>query len=53
MLVHVVTQKGKGYAPAEDAEDKHHAVAQFDVITGKQSKAQTNAPSYTKVFANS
>jgi len=51
VLVHVVTQKGKGYAPAESAEDKHHAVARFDVITGKQSKPQTNAPSYTKVFA--
>jgi len=50
VLVHVVTQKGKGYAPAENAEDKHHAVARFDVVTGKQSKAQTNAPSYTKVF---
>jgi 1-deoxy-D-xylulose-5-phosphate synthase len=51
VLVHVVTQKGKGYEPAENAEDKHHAVARFDVVTGKQSKAQTNAPSYTKVFA--
>ena len=51
VLVHVVTQKGKGYAPAESAEDKHHAVARFEVITGKQSKPQTNAPSYTKVFA--
>jgi len=50
VLVHVVTQKGKGYAPAENAEDKHHAVARFDVVTGKQSKALTNAPSYTKVF---
>jgi 1-deoxy-D-xylulose-5-phosphate synthase len=51
VLVHVVTQKGKGYAPAEKAEDKHHAVARFDVVTGKQSKAATNAPAYTKVFA--
>jgi len=51
VLVHVVTQKGKGYAPAESAEDKHHAVARFDVVTGKQSKAATNAPNYTKVFA--
>ena len=50
VLVHVVTQKGHGYAPAESAEDKHHSVAKFDVITGKQSKAQSNAPSYTKVF---
>jgi 1-deoxy-D-xylulose-5-phosphate synthase len=51
VLVHVVTHKGKGYAPAEAAEDKHHAVAKFDVVTGKQSKAQASAPSYTKVFA--
>jgi len=50
VLVHIVTQKGHGYAPAESAEDKHHSVAKFDVITGKQSKAQSNAPSYTKVF---
>ena len=50
VLVHVVTKKGHGYAPAESAEDKHHSVAKFDVITGKQSKAQSNAPSYTKVF---
>ena len=50
VLVHVVTQKGHGYAPAESADDKHHSVAKFDVITGKQSKAQSNAPSYTKVF---
>jgi 1-deoxy-D-xylulose-5-phosphate synthase len=52
VLVHVVTQKGKGYAPAEKAPDKYHAVAKFEVITGKQAKpAQTHAPSYTKVFA--
>jgi 1-deoxy-D-xylulose-5-phosphate synthase len=51
VLVHVVTHKGKGYGPAEAAEDKHHAVAKFDVVTGKQSKAQSHAPSYTKVFA--
>jgi 1-deoxy-D-xylulose-5-phosphate synthase len=51
VLVHVVTQKGKGYEPAENAADKHHAVTRFDVITGKQSKAPSNAPSYTKVFA--
>ena len=51
VLVHVVTQKGKGYAPAENAEDKHHAVAKFDVVTGLQSKAQAKAPAYTKVFA--
>ncbi|HEY3697516.1 1-deoxy-D-xylulose-5-phosphate synthase [Phenylobacterium sp.] len=51
VLVHVVTHKGKGYAPAEDAEDKHHAVARFDVVTGQQAKAKAVAPSYTKVFA--
>ncbi|MEO7026369.1 MAG: 1-deoxy-D-xylulose-5-phosphate synthase [Caulobacteraceae bacterium] len=51
VLVHVVTQKGKGYGPAESAADKHHAVAKFDVITGLQAKPATNAPSYTKVFA--
>ncbi|MFJ6023176.1 1-deoxy-D-xylulose-5-phosphate synthase [Brevundimonas sp. NPDC092305] len=50
VLVHVVTQKGKGYAPAESSADKLHAVAKFDVISGKQSKAVSNAPSYTKVF---
>ncbi|MDM7850370.1 1-deoxy-D-xylulose-5-phosphate synthase [Pseudochrobactrum kiredjianiae] len=52
VLVHVVTQKGKGYAPAEAAADKYHGVNKFDVITGKQSKPPANAPSYTKVFAN-
>ncbi|HEX3886022.1 MAG TPA: 1-deoxy-D-xylulose-5-phosphate synthase [Phenylobacterium sp.] len=51
VLVHVVTQKGKGYAPAEAAADKLHAVVKFDVITGQQAKAQAAAPSYTKVFA--
>ncbi len=51
VLVHVVTQKGKGYAPAEDAADKHHAVAKFDVVTGRQAKPAANAPSYTRVFA--
>ena len=51
VLVHVVTQKGKGYAPAEGADDKLHAVAKFDVVTGKQAKSPSNAPSYTKVFA--
>jgi 1-deoxy-D-xylulose-5-phosphate synthase len=52
VLVHVVTQKGKGYAPAESAADKHHAVARFDVVTGQQAKpAPSNAPSYTRVFA--
>jgi 1-deoxy-D-xylulose-5-phosphate synthase len=53
ILVHVVTQKGKGYAPAEAAEDKYHGVSKFDVVTGAQAKAKANAPSYTKVFAES
>jgi 1-deoxy-D-xylulose-5-phosphate synthase len=51
VLVHVVTQKGKGYHPAESAADKLHAVVKFDVVTGKQAKGQAAAPSYTKVFA--
>ena len=50
VLVHVVTQKGKGYAPAESSADKYHGVAKFDVISGKQAKPVSNAPSYTKVF---
>jgi 1-deoxy-D-xylulose-5-phosphate synthase len=50
VLVHVVTQKGKGYGPAENAADKYHGVVRFDVVTGEQSKAKSNAPSYTKVF---
>jgi 1-deoxy-D-xylulose-5-phosphate synthase len=53
ILVHVVTQKGKGYAAAEASADKYHAVVPFDVITGTQAKAKANAPSYTKVFAES
>jgi 1-deoxy-D-xylulose-5-phosphate synthase len=53
ILVHVVTQKGKGYAPAEAAADKYHGVVKFDVITGKQAKAKSNAPSYTSVFGQS
>jgi 1-deoxy-D-xylulose-5-phosphate synthase len=51
VLVHVVTQKGKGYEHAENAEDKHHAVVKFDVVTGQQAKSPSAAPSYTKVFA--
>ncbi|MCC7268740.1 MAG: 1-deoxy-D-xylulose-5-phosphate synthase, partial [Caulobacteraceae bacterium] len=51
VLVHVVTQKGKGYAPAESAADKYHGVVKFDVITGQQAKAPAVAPGYTKVFA--
>jgi len=50
ILIHVLTKKGKGYHPAENAEDKGHGVAKFDVVTGKQKKAKSNAPSYTKVF---
>jgi 1-deoxy-D-xylulose-5-phosphate synthase len=53
VLVHVVTQKGKGYAPAENSADKYHGVVSFDVVTGAQTKAKANAPSYTKVFAES
>ena len=52
VLIHVITKKGKGYAPAETARDKGHATATFDVVTGEQKKAPSNAPSYTKVFAN-
>jgi 1-deoxy-D-xylulose-5-phosphate synthase len=53
ILIHVVTQKGKGYAPAEASSDKYHGVVKFDVATGKQDKAKANAPSYTKVFGES
>ena len=53
ILVHVVTKKGKGYAPAEDSADKYHGVSKFNVITGAQAKAPSNAPSYTSVFASS
>lgn len=52
ILIHVTTKKGKGYAPAEAARDGGHATAKFDIVTGKQKKAPSNAPSYTKVFAN-
>ncbi len=52
VLVHVVTKKGKGYPPAEAANDKYHGVNAFDVVTGKQSKPKANAPAYTKVFAD-
>ena len=51
ILVHVVTQKGKGYPPAEEAADKFHGVSAFDIMTGTQTKTKANAPSYTKVFA--
>ncbi|MFY9213026.1 MAG: 1-deoxy-D-xylulose-5-phosphate synthase [Aestuariivita sp.] len=53
ILIHVLTKKGKGYAPAEAARDKGHATARFDVLTGEQSKSPSNAPSYTRVFADS
>ena len=53
MLIHVMTTKGKGYAPAEGARDKGHGVSKFDVITGEQKKAASNAPSYTSVFSKS
>ncbi|WP_164662258.1 1-deoxy-D-xylulose-5-phosphate synthase [Tropicibacter sp. Alg240-R139] len=52
ILIHALTKKGKGYAPAEAARDKGHATAKFDVLTGKQKKAPSNAPSYTSVFGN-
>ena len=53
VLIHVVTQKGKGYPPAEASSDKYHGVVKFDIATGKQAKAKANAPSYTKVFGES
>ena len=51
-LIHVLTEKGKGYAPAEAAADKYHGVVKFDVETGAQAKGQSKAPAYTKVFAD-
>ncbi len=51
VLIHAITKKGKGYAPAESAADKGHGVSKFDMVTGVQKKAPSNAPSYTKVFA--
>ncbi|SES72420.1 1-deoxy-D-xylulose-5-phosphate synthase [Paracoccus homiensis] len=51
VLIHAVTRKGKGYGPAENAADRGHATGKFDVITGVQKKAKSNAPSYTSVFA--
>ncbi|MFO1151795.1 MAG: 1-deoxy-D-xylulose-5-phosphate synthase [Alsobacter sp.] len=53
ILVHVRTQKGKGYAPAEAAADKYHGVTSFDLVTGAQAKAKPNAPAYTRVFGES
>jgi 1-deoxy-D-xylulose-5-phosphate synthase len=52
MLVHVVTRKGKGYAPAENAADKYHGVVKFDVVSGEQAKSAAGAPSYTSVYAS-
>ncbi len=52
IIIHTITKKGKGYAPAETARDKGHGVSKFDVVTGEQKKTPSNAPSYTKVFAN-
>jgi 1-deoxy-D-xylulose-5-phosphate synthase len=51
ILLHVITKKGKGYAPAENSADKYHGVSKFNVITGEQAKAPPGPPSYTKVFA--
>ncbi|MBF34627.1 MAG: 1-deoxy-D-xylulose-5-phosphate synthase [Hyphomonadaceae bacterium] len=51
VLLHVVTQKGKGYEPAENSADKYHGVAKFDVVTGEQQKSKSGPPAYTKVFA--
>jgi len=53
ILIHVVTRKGKGYAPAEASDDKYHGVSKFNVVTGAQEKSLPNAPSYTKVFGQS
>jgi 1-deoxy-D-xylulose-5-phosphate synthase len=52
IMIHAITKKGKGYAPAERASDKGHATAKFDMITGEQKKAPSNAPSYTSVFSD-
>lgn len=52
VLIHAITVKGKGYAPAENAADKYHGVAKFDVISGAQAKSVSNAPAYTSVFGN-
>jgi 1-deoxy-D-xylulose-5-phosphate synthase len=51
VLIHAMTQKGKGYKPAEDSGDKYHGVSKFNVATGEQVKSKTNTPSYTKIFA--
>ena len=51
ILIHTITQKGKGYKPAEESGDKYHGVSKFNVVTGEQVKSKTNTPSYTKIFA--
>ena len=51
VLIHTITQKGKGYKPAEESGDKYHGVSKFNIITGEQIKSKTNTPSYTKIFA--
>ncbi len=51
ILIHIRTQKGKGYKPAEESGDKYHGVSKFDIATGEQTKSKANAPSYTKIFA--
>ena len=51
VLIHLRTQKGKGYKPAEDSGDKYHGVSKFNISTGEQSKSKSNTPSFTKVFA--
>ena len=51
ILIHAITQKGKGYKPAEDSGDKYHGVSKFNVVTGEQIKTKSNTPSYTKIFA--
>ena len=53
VLIHIKTEKGKGYEFAEKSSDKYHGVTKFNVLTGKQDKGKNLAPSYTKVFANS
>ena len=53
VLLHVVTEKGRGYKPAEDSPDKYHGVSKFDLVTGEQNKSNNKIPTYTNVFANS
>jgi len=51
VLIHTITQKGKGYKPAEESGDKYHGVSKFNIVTGEQEKSKTNTPAYTKIFA--